>query len=155
MGVQTDPEKTGRSLFFNILKRPVSAPAKMVTAIMEEFALAGGMVKRDRADGEEEQDKKEPEVIGLSAADMAMLEATDDMAEEVEVQTIDKKALKSLAMDSINVLEHVPDDQLEEKMTQTLFNLLGRFRNLKLSTGPDEVDDEDEGEGGSGTKKSR
>nr|XP_024365907.1 uncharacterized protein LOC112277602 isoform X1 [Physcomitrium patens]XP_024365908.1 uncharacterized protein LOC112277602 isoform X1 [Physcomitrium patens] len=155
VGVQTDPEKTGRSLFFNILKRPVSAPAKMVTAIMEEFALAGGMVKRDRADGEEEQDKKEPEVIGLSAADMAMLEATDDMAEEVEVQTIDKKALKSLAMDSINVLEHVPDDQLEEKMTQTLFNLLGRFRNLKLSTGPDEVDDEDEGEGGSGTKKSR
>ncbi|KAG0616113.1 hypothetical protein M758_5G091300 [Ceratodon purpureus] len=150
VGTQTDPDTTGRSLFYNILKRPVSAPGRLLTTIMEEFQLAGGVVHRDLAEGEVEV-KKEPQVIGLTAEDIAMLEATDDMAEEDEIGSIDKHALKNLANDSIHILEKIPDDQIESKMAESLFGLLGRFRNLKVSGQNGEEDDEQE----SSKKKSK
>lgn len=154
VGAQTDPDKTGRSLFFTILERPVTAPGRLITAIMEEFQLAGGVVHRDLADGEEPAVKKEPEMTGLTAADIAMLDATDDMAEEIDIGSINKLALKSLATDSLHVLELLPEDQLEVAMAEKLTGLLGRFRNLKLSSGDGEEDSDDD-EGGSGKKKSR
>lgn len=153
MGAQTDPDTKGQSLFFNILKRPVTAPARMYTALMEEFQLAGGVVHRDLADGEEPPaTPKEPEVTGLLAADIAMLEATDDNAEQLDMGTLNRQALKSLAVDSLHILEHVPEDQLENVMSEKLTGLLGRFRNLKLIDGEDESVDSEEG---SGKKKSR
>lgn len=152
VGAQTDPDTTGRSLFFNILERPVTAPGRLITAIMEEFQLAGGVVQRDLADGEEPVVKKEPEVTGLTAADIAMLDATDDMAEEIDTGSINRLALKSLATDGLRILEHVPEDQLEVEMADKLTGLLGRFRNLKLGNTDDDEDSED---GEEGKKKSR
>lgn len=155
VGAQTDPDTTGRGLFFDILKRPVTAPGRLITAIMEEFQLAGGVVHKVFADGEEPVVKKEPEVTGLTTEDLVMLDATDDMAEELDIGSISKAALKSLATDSLRVLEHVPEDQLEDSMADKLTGLLGRFRNLKLSTLDGEEDSEDGEGGGSGKKKSR
>ena len=151
VATQTDQDTTTRSLFYNILKRPISAPGRLITAIMEEFQLAGGVVHKDLGEGEEEIVKKEPEIIGLTAEDIVTLEATDDMAEEEEIGSIDKRALKSLATESLHVLEKIPEDQIEAKMAESLFGLLGRFRNLKASGHTDEESDESE----SGKKKSR
>lgn len=152
IATQTDKDISTRSLGFKTLERPVTAPGRLITALMEEFQLAGGVVHRDLADGEEPIIKKEPEVIGLTAADIAMLDATDDMAEEVEIGSIDRHALKHLATDSLNILEKIPEDQVEAKMAESLFGLLGRFRNLKTS-GQDGESDNEEQEGGK--KKSK
>ena len=152
VGTQTDRAITELNPFAKILERPVTAPGRLITTIMEEFQLASGIVHRDVADGEEAIVKKKPEVIGLTATDIAMLDAKDDMSDLDEIGFIDKHALKNLANDSIHVLEKIPEDQLEAKMAESLFGILGRFRNLKVS-GTQEDDEDDEG--GNVKKKSK
>jgi hypothetical protein len=155
VGVQTDLDIAGRGLFFEILKRPVSAPGRLMTAIIEEFQLASGVVHRDLAEGEQEVVKKEPVVTGLSAEDIAMLDATDDMAEEDIFAKINKSALKMLANDSLEVLDHLAGEDMDDEMAEKLNNLFGKFTRLRRSGSVHGDGEEDEGPDNEGSSKKK
>lgn len=129
-----------------------------MTAIIEEFQLASGVVHRDLAEGEQEVVKKEPVVTGLSAEDIAMLDATDDMAEEDNFAKINKAALKMLANDSLDVLDHLAGEDMDDEMAEKLNHLFGKFTRLRHSSSIHGDGEEDEGpddEGGSKKKKTK
>lgn len=152
IGVQTDPDTTGRSMFFEVLKKPISAPAKLMTAIMEEFLLASGVVHRDLEEGELEHAKKEPETTGLTAEDIAMLSSTGDEEDGNEGVDLKNSAIKMLAADTVEVLEQLPEDSLDEEKAEKLRDLLSRFQKIRRSSVDGEVEEDAEVDG---TKKKR
>jgi hypothetical protein len=164
VGVQTDPDMKGRTPFFAILQKPTSAPGRMMTAVIEEFLLASGVVHRDRQEGEEEEgdgDQSKDQLMGGGSEDSSTVDTDkgSNAQDEGEGGKMSKSSFKALAADTIDILEQLPD--VDTDMAEKLQGIIAMFQRLKSSTrsvgasGDDEGSDTDGDETDSSRRKGK